>query len=139
MKASIDSPFGPLCLAFESENIVALEWHDVDDEGTAPLVEEARAQMAAYFRGDLTTFDLPLAPRGDAFQQSVCEAMLAIPYGETRTYGDIARDLGTFGQPVGQACGGNSIPIIIPCHRVLATGVWGGIPARAVSSSRSRC
>ncbi|CAG0910780.1 unnamed protein product, partial [Cyprideis torosa] len=86
----------------------------------------AASQLAAYFAGDLKTFDLPLKPRGDAFQQAVCQAMLAIPYGETTTYGAIADGLGSFGQPVGNACGANTIPIIIPCHRVLAAKGLGG-------------
>jgi methylated-DNA-[protein]-cysteine S-methyltransferase len=73
---------------------------------------------------------LPLAPSGNEFQQAVCRAMSAIPYGETRTYGDIAKDLGTYGQPVGQACGANSIPVIIPCHRVLSANGLGGFSAQ---------
>ena len=89
-------------------------------------MEETGRQLAAYFDGKLRDFDLPLNPRGDEFQQSVCRLMLEIPYGETTTYGAIAEKLDTYGQPVGQACGGNSIPIIIPCHRVLAVDGIGG-------------
>lgn len=82
--------------------------------------------MAAYFSHQIRAFDLPLKPRGDVFQQSVCAAMSEIPYGETRTYGDLASSLGSMPQPVGNACGNNSIPIIIPCHRVVgATGLGG--------------
>ena len=85
-----------------------------------------QGQLAAYFDGRLKIFDLPLIPKGDAFQQSVCQAMLDIPYGETTTYGEIAAKLDTYGQPVGNACGANSIPIIIPCHRVLGAHGVGG-------------
>lgn len=123
---TIPSPFGPLCIEEQDGRIVALDWHEAEKDQSTPLLDEAARQMASYFSGDLRKFDLPLAPRGNQFQRDVCKAMLDIPYGETRTYGDIAKLLGTYGQPVGQACGGNSIPIIIPCHRVLATGGLGG-------------
>ncbi len=123
---TVPSPFGPLCIEQQAGNIVALYWREAEIGETTPLLEEAAKQLAAYFAGDLEEFDLPLAPRGDQFQQDVCQAMLKIPYGETRTYGDIAEDLGTWGQPVGQACGSNTIPIIIPCHRVLSADGLGG-------------
>ncbi len=124
--AEIDSPYGVLTVSEENEAIVKVDWKSPEVAGSSPLLEETRKQLAAYFDGDLKAFDLPLAPRGDAFQQAVCDAMLEIPYGETTTYGAIAEKLGTYGQPVGQACGGNSIPIIIPCHRVLAVDGIGG-------------
>jgi len=131
---TLPSPFGPICLTEHDGAIIALDWGrkagqaemQVDGPPPTPLLGEAARQLQAYFAGDLKTFDLPLAPKGDAFQQSVAKAMLAIPYGETTTYGTIAETLGTYGQPVGTACGGNSIPIIIPCHRVLATDGVGG-------------
>ena len=89
------------------------------------LVEAAR-QMVAYFAGELRDFDLPLDPGGGDLEARVFAAMRAIPYGQTRTYGDIAGDLGTYGKEVGQACAANPIPVIIPCHRVLsATGLGG--------------
>lgn len=123
---TVPSPFGSLSITERAGNIVALEWHEAEIDESTPMLDEAANQLALYFAGDLKKFDLPLLPKGDKFQQDVCNAMLQIPYGETRTYGDIAKELGTFGQPVGQACGGNSIPIIIPCHRVLsATGLGG--------------
>ena len=84
------------------------------------------AQLAAYFDGGLQKFDLPLAPRGSAFQHAFYQALCAIPYGETRKYGDLARDLGVSAQAIGQACGANPIPILIPCHRVLAANGLGG-------------
>ncbi len=123
---SIPSPYGPLCIEEQDGHIVALNWHQAETEQTTALLEEAAGQLAAYFDGSLKQFDLPLSPSGDQFQQDVCQVMLEIPYGETCTYGDIATRLDTYGQPVGQACGGNSIPIIIPCHRVLASNGIGG-------------
>ena len=83
-------------------------------------------QLQAYFAGELKHFDLPLAPRGSSFQQAVYEAMYAIPFGETRTYGELAEQVNGFARAVGQACGSNRIPIIIPCHRVLAANGLGG-------------
>jgi methylated-DNA-[protein]-cysteine S-methyltransferase len=116
---SLASPVGPLTLYEEGGQLVALDWQDQPDSTPTALLEEARRQLLAYFDQRLKRFDLPLSIRGSAFQQSVCREMLAIPYGETRTYGDIARALHSSAQPVGGACGRNSIPIIIPCHRVL--------------------
>ena len=102
------------------------DWEKPAQSQNSPLLDEAFRQLAAYFDRRLEIFDLPLAPRGDEFQQSVCQAMLRIPYGETTTYGRIADELDTYGQPVGNACGANTIPIIIPCHRVLAANGIGG-------------
>ncbi len=122
----VASPYGPLSVCERDGAIVSIEWKVPDHPQSSPLLEETGRQLAAYFSGDLKMFDLPLKPRGDEFQQSVCDLMLQIPYGETTTYGAIAEKLDTYGQPVGQACGGNSIPIIIPCHRVLAVDGIGG-------------
>ncbi len=124
----IASPFGTLVLSANDRAITRLTWAR---EGASPgdpenidhpLLARAVAQLQAYFAGTRQVFDLPLDPPGGAFQKSVCDAMLKIPFGETRTYGDLARDLGVAAQPIGQGCGGNPIPIIIPCHRVLAAG-----------------
>jgi methylated-DNA-[protein]-cysteine S-methyltransferase len=83
-------------------------------------------QLSAYFAGELQDFDLPLAPHGSDLQRRVCAVMAAIPFGDTRTYGQIATQLGVPAQAIGQACGGNPIPVLIPCHRVLgATGLGG--------------
>ena len=93
----------------------------VDDD--ALLVEAAR-QLAAYFAGDLKDFDVPVAPSGTPFQLRVWSALLGIGYGETRTYGEIARELGLTGhgaRAVGMANGRNPVPIVIPCHRVVGT------------------
>ena len=124
--AKISTPYGSIFVTESNDAIVAIDWKKQDDLQTTPLLEEAAKQMDAYFACELKNFDLPLAPKGDEFQQSVCKLISEIPYGETTTYGAIAEKLGTYGQPVGNACGGNSIPIIIPCHRVLAADGIGG-------------
>lgn len=117
--ASVDGPFGHIGVEARDGAITRVFW---DAPIRAPETPELRAaveQLAAYFDGRLRDFDLPLAPRGSEFQIAVCDLMRAIPYGETRTYGDLAKDLGVAAQPIGKACGGNPIPIIIPCHRVM--------------------
>ena len=107
---------------------------------------DARQQLAAYFAGELATFDLPLAPAGTPFQRAVWDVLLTIPHGETRTYGDLARALGQPGaaQAVGAANGQNPISIFIPCHRVIGadgslTGYAGGLHRkRALLALESR-
>jgi methylated-DNA-[protein]-cysteine S-methyltransferase len=106
-----------------------------DDEAFA----DARAQLAAYFAGDLTEFDLPLAPQGTSFQHEVWAALREVPFGTTTTYGALARELG---RPVGAAravgaCNGrNPIGIIVPCHRVI--GSTGAIVGYAGGLDRKR-
>jgi methylated-DNA-[protein]-cysteine S-methyltransferase len=126
IQAGVATPIGCLGIVEKNEHIVSLLWAAPRAAPTTPLLSEAAKQLLAYFDGDLTEFDLPLAPSGGVFQQRVCEAMCAIPFGETRTYGDLARTLNTSAQSVGQACGGNTIPIIIPCHRILGANGLGG-------------
>lgn len=124
-----NSPIGPLTLFAHDGAIVAVEWGWPPDSDEAPgaLLEEARNQIEAYFEGRLTRFDLPLAPHGTAFQKKVWAAIAAIPFGKARTYGDMARELGTAARALGGACGRNPIPILIPCHRVLGgNGGLGG-------------
>lgn len=106
--------------------IERLEWRICEESSDAPEIVSALDQLAAYFAGELAAFDLPLRVRASAFQQAACEAMLRIPYGETRTYGDLATELAAPAQAVGGACGGNPIPVIIPCHRVLGAASLGG-------------
>ncbi|ADZ69232.1 methylated-DNA--[protein]-cysteine S-methyltransferase [Polymorphum gilvum] len=118
--ASIDTPVGRLFVTEEDGAIVRLSWQAKAKGDVTQVLAEALRQIGAYFAGELKRFDLPLAPAGPELHQQVFKAMLAIPYGETRTYGEIARELGTYGQPVGQACGANPIPVVIPCHRVLS-------------------
>ena len=99
------------------------------DESYLDVDEETlRAQLAAYGRGDLREFDAPVNyPAG--LVGDVMRLMRAIPYGETRTYGDLAADLDTSAQAVGQACGANPVPVVVPCHRVVAADGIGGFSA----------
>ena len=120
--AVVDSPVGRLGIVDEDGKITRLRWN-VDPVGAlTPVLAEAQAQLRAYFNGTLTKFDLPTHVEGSDFQRAVCDAMSAIPFGETLTYGDIAKLTGNSAQAVGNACGANPIPIIIPCHRVMGAG-----------------
>jgi len=124
-----NSPVGPLTLFEEDGVIIAVEWGwpPESEDAPAPVLEQARDQLDAYFEGRLKEFDLPLAPMGTAFQKKVWQAMSRIPFGATRTYGDLAGELGTSPRALGGACGRNPIPIIIPCHRILGSnGGLGG-------------
>ena len=141
----VPSPIGPLLLAGRANVLryvhfpkrgeaegLAPEWHV--DESAFP---EAVHQLDAYFRGELREFDLAIDPRGTPFQKAVWSALREIPYGRTRSYGDLARHIGkpTAFRAVGAANGRNPIPIIIPCHRVVGsdgslTGFGGGIDVK---------
>lgn len=90
------------------------------------LAERAAGQILRYFTEPDFRFDLPLAPAGTAFQQKVWATISSIPRGQVLTYGQVARHLGSAPRAVGQACGANWYPIVIPCHRVTATGGLGG-------------
>lgn len=123
---SIQSPFGDLTLVEEDGAIVKLDWFRSNQQDQSPLLDKATRQLSDYAAGTREVFDLPLRVRGSAFQREVCQVMSAIPFGETMTYGEIAKELGVPAQAVGQACGGNPIAIIIPCHRVMgAKGLTG--------------
>ncbi|PHQ86119.1 MAG: cysteine methyltransferase [Thalassobium sp.] len=124
-RLTVSTQFGPLTLIEEQGAIVRVEW-DGDHHDDTPILAEAATQLRAYDAGNLTRFDLPLRVAGSDFQRAVCDQMRAIPFGDTATYGDIARALGQSAQAVGRACGGNPIPVIIPCHRVMgAKGLTG--------------
>ncbi|HLY45931.1 MAG TPA: methylated-DNA--[protein]-cysteine S-methyltransferase [Stellaceae bacterium] len=129
---SIPSPIGRLTIKEAGDQIVAIHWEDGGPAGNAnlsngsPLLAEAARQLAAYFAGELAQFDLPLAPAGSPFESRVWAAMQQIPYGETRCYGDLAAAVGSAPRAVGRACGRNPIPVVIPCHRVLAKAGLGG-------------
>ncbi|MFO1060231.1 MAG: methylated-DNA--[protein]-cysteine S-methyltransferase [Dongiaceae bacterium] len=121
-RLTIASPLGPLTIAERDGRIVALEWGDRGGTDESPVLLRAAQQLDAYFYCELKRFDLPLDPPGSAFQKSVWDAMLKIPRGRTQTYGALAAAIGSVARAVGGACGRNPIPIIIPCHRVLAGG-----------------
>jgi methylated-DNA-[protein]-cysteine S-methyltransferase len=121
-RITLDSPLGPLTLTASGGALTMLDWGQAPPEGRDPVLDEAAHQLEAYFAGRRTGFDLPLRPAGTPFRRRVWDAMCAIPFGHTRTYGEIARELGSAARAVGGACGANPIPIVIPCHRVLAAG-----------------
>lgn len=129
--AVVDSPLGPLTLHTLSGRLTAVRFGA--DDGPRPprgVFAEAARQLAAYFDGELHSFDLPLDLSGlTPFQRSVCQALRRVPYGRLRTYGDLARALGRSGaaRAVGGACARNPLPIVLPCHRVVAgDGSLGG-------------
>ncbi|MEO1505221.1 MAG: methylated-DNA--[protein]-cysteine S-methyltransferase [Pseudomonadota bacterium] len=130
-RATAPSPFGLLEITERNDAIVRLTWpaRGPEVEPPTPLLEAATRQLQEYFDGRRQDFDLPLRVEAAEFERAVCEQMRAIPFGETRTYGDIAKALATAAQPVGRACGANPIPIIIPCHRVLGADGLGGFSA----------
>ncbi len=138
---TIDSPIGPLALAGRGGVLTNLRMFNqtyepdrsdwVRDDGAFP---DAVDQLEAYFAGDRTGFDLELRLIGSEFQRRVWQALLTIPYGETRSYGEIAEQIGATGaaRAVGLANGHNPIAIIVPCHRVIGangslTGYGGGL------------
>ncbi|WP_417835468.1 methylated-DNA--[protein]-cysteine S-methyltransferase [Thalassospira tepidiphila] len=121
---SLNSPVGALTVFAFEDQIVALDWGFVEEVESCAVLDEAQKQLTAYFAGRLHSFDLPLAPDGTDFQKTVWQAMCKIPMGKTATYKELATMAGSpkAFQSVGTACGLNPIPILIPCHRVLATG-----------------
>jgi methylated-DNA-[protein]-cysteine S-methyltransferase len=123
---SLHTPLGALTLSEEDGAIVALDWGWGRDQTATPLLTRGRDQLQAYFDGALPNFDLPLALAGTPYRQRVWQALAAIPYGETRTYQQIAVLAGGSPRSVGGANGANPLPIIIPCHRVVATTGIGG-------------
>ncbi len=137
-RLAIESPLGRLSLFEEEGRLTALDFGGKRSTGEpTPLLREAKRQLVAYFAGRLRDFDLPLAPEGSAFERRVWQLMSEIPYGETRRYGDLADALAVAPRAVGQACGRNPLPILIPCHRVLAAhGLGGYSGGRGIDTKR---
>lgn len=139
----IDSPIGPLLLVGDETGLRRLEFvkgrtrpDPAWREDAAPL-QDAIRQLRAYFAGKLEKFDIPLAPEGTPFQRQVWKRLCEIPYGETISYGELARRIGNpkASRAVGLANGSNPIAIVIPCHRVIGsngklTGYGGGLPLK---------
>ena len=123
---SLHSPVGDLTLSEDDGAIVSIDWGWGRDQTPTPLLKRAVKQLNAYFDGMLEAFDLPLNPAGTAFHKRVWKIMLKIPYGQTLTYGAIAKRLDASARAVGTACGRNPISIIIPCHRVTGAAGLGG-------------
>ena len=141
--STLTTPIGELMLTADDDG--ALTGVNLPDRHPDPagwerddeLLADARRQLSEYFAGERTTFDLPLRPAGAPFQLRVWEALLRIPYGETASYGELARELGhpTAARAVGAANGRNPIAIVVPCHRVIGsngslTGYGGGLECK---------
>lgn len=139
----VPSPIGLLHVTASDAAVVAI-WFDGQEptgtpaDGPHPVLDAAAAQLDEYFAGTRTDFDLPLAPRGTPFQCAAWDALRAIPYGRTVSYGEQAARLGApnKARAVGAANGRNPIPIVVPCHRVIGsngrlTGFGGGLPVKA--------
>jgi O-6-methylguanine DNA methyltransferase len=124
----ISTPLGPVSILERAGLIVGLTMAALPCD-PSDLTREAAGQLSAYFDHRLTRFDLAL-DYGSGLQEKVCRAMAAIAIGDTRTYGDLARQLGAPAQAIGRACGANRIPIIIPCHRILGAQGLGGFSAK---------
>jgi methylated-DNA-[protein]-cysteine S-methyltransferase len=119
---TVPTPVGRLSLIEQNGRLTQLGWSGTDAVDETPLLVEARRQLAAYFAGRLRKFDLPLELDGSPFCRSVWQAMQRIPYGETRSYGEIAHETSSAPRAVGGACAKNPIAIIVPCHRILGSG-----------------
>ncbi|TVS85192.1 methylated-DNA--[protein]-cysteine S-methyltransferase [Mycobacterium helveticum] len=143
---TIDSPIGPLTLAGRGSTLTNLrmadQTHEPSRAGWTPgpgAFDNAVGQLEAYFAGELVDFDLDLDLRGTEFQRRVWKALLTIPYAETRSYGQIAEQIGAPGsaRAVGLANGRNPIAIVVPCHRVIGaggnlTGYGGGLERKRI-------
>jgi methylated-DNA-[protein]-cysteine S-methyltransferase len=144
----VATPVGRLRLVAADDGLAAILWENDPPtrvplsmspaRGPHPVLAETERQLAEYFAGTRTTFDLPLAPTGTPFQKKVWKALLTIPFGETRSYGEIAVQIGSPAavRAVGAANGKNPISIVAPCHRVIGasgklTGFAGGLETKA--------
>lgn len=135
-----EAPLGALTLSECNGFLTGITWdaRELTHPADTPLLREAIRQLAAYFKGELKRFELPLAPTGTPFQQQVWRALQEIPYGETATYSDIARRIGRpqAVRAVGMANHRNPIAIVVPCHRVIGknghlTGYAGGLAVKS--------
>ena len=135
--ATFNSPLGYINLVSDDSYLLTVSFADIPSSFTYPVPQVLRhtlEQLASYFEGNLTTFSIPVNPHGTLFQKRVWEKLLLIPYGETKSYRDVAISLGSplYDRAVGSANGKNPIPVLIPCHRIIGkggrlTGYAGGI------------
>lgn len=133
-QAIIAAPFGKLGVRCSETAVTGIEFLSLDallQSPASPLAERCVEQLVRWFADPDVRFDLPLEPHGTAHQNKVWRAMLAIPRGQVRTYCDLATEIGSAPRAVGQACGSNPIPIVIPCHRVVGKAGLGGFMHRA--------
>lgn len=128
-QAIISAPFGALGICCEADTLVGIDFLAPDTLPQSPdyaFAQSVCKQLTAYFNDPDFHFTLTLKPSGTPHQSKVWKAMCAIPRGWTRQYGELARDLSSSPRAVGQACGANPIPIVIPCHRVVSKTGMGG-------------
>ena len=117
---SLHTPVGDITLSEDDGALVSVDWGWAEGQKETALLKRARKQLQDYFDGNRQEFDLPLNPHGTVLQQKIWAGMGAIPYGTTLAYGELGKQVGTIARVVGNACGRNPLPILIPCHRVLA-------------------
>jgi AraC family transcriptional regulator of adaptative response/methylated-DNA-[protein]-cysteine methyltransferase len=151
----LETPLGPMVAGADSRSLRFLEFHDrtaIDaqlaalartsglpmSQGDCPVLDTLKGELEGYFSGRLQSFSVPVAAPGTAFQARVWKALAGIPYGETRTYGELARHIGSPGasRAVGAANGLNRVAIVVPCHRVVNAG--GGLGGYAAGLERKR-
>ena len=133
---SLHTPLGPLTVCEDDGAIVAVEWGWGSGQTETPTLVRARDQLQDYFDGARQDFDLPLAPHGTPYRQRVWRALQQIPYGQTCSYADLASRAGGSARSIGGANGANPIPLIIPCHRVIASS--GGLAGYRWGVERKR-
>jgi methylated-DNA-[protein]-cysteine S-methyltransferase len=132
-QAKLPAPFGMLGIRTDGGLLAEIVFLEADGGELAPrdgVSERACRQLQNYFDDPEYRFDVPLAPRGTPFQRRVWARISAIRPGRTRSYGEIAREIGSAARAVGQACGANPVPLVVPCHRVLAASGIGGFAHR---------
>ncbi|NWG86153.1 MAG: methylated-DNA--[protein]-cysteine S-methyltransferase [Hydrogenophilaceae bacterium] len=136
--ACLAMPFGALGVRIESAALTALEFLPAGTPSFAtqePLIEQLQSQLQAYLADPHFHFDLPLRLSGTPFRLRVWQALMQIAVGETRTYGELARQLDSSPRAVGQALGDNPVPIIVPCHRVVSSIGLGGFNHHAAGAA----
>jgi methylated-DNA-[protein]-cysteine S-methyltransferase len=131
--ALINTPFGAVTISSNGGQLAitllaapAYDNVQVTKASADPLVAQACKQVLQYLQQPAAKFDLPLTQQGTAFQQLVWQAIAAIPLGQVRTYGELAREIGSGPRAVANACGANNLPLLVPCHRVVAQHGLGG-------------
>ena len=136
-RITFDSPVGRLCVTEQDGAITCLDWGGTPEGEETPQLAEARAQIAEYFAGTRTAFDVPLDLRGTDFQVAAWRALADIPHGTTVSYGEQARRIGrpSAVRAIGAANGRNPVPVVLPCHRVVGadgslTGFGGGLEVK---------
>ena len=127
MKISFLTDLGPITIEEEGGKISSLLFSFSKNEEYTPLLLKAKTEVEEYLRGERKEFDLPLSPKGTPFQEKVWRELLKIKYGERVSYGEIGERIGSKAyRAIGNACGKNPIPLIIPCHRVVGKNNLGG-------------